>query len=978
MADQNESNNRRGMNTLADDIDRSPVLSELERIGARASRKGIQRTELEDRIKGEGKLLNSLLDQGRQTPEFRNSPFYQEQTGALRESIRGIRSKMNSLDTTARTRAESEASTYIARQFAPTSINGQASTMQREAAIQNRAFSMSGQSYDELESRREEVLANIRVRERQAQNEVKGMFTGRGQVDPEKSAAVGVMMSSTQEQFRQLATINAAQAYQRAAGIDPNSKMRNLGDMGQAANSILSAESIAKEIQSGGVSISQGGKMGTVANEDVSREIVNQARLLSQALKELADGAGKTDDELAKLRASADESAENMKKLQDAQKSGAGQGGWNAANVSMGLAGGFNAAGMAAQQILVNQRMQQVSNIAGFAGLANQQYDMYGKARSGDIASQLALGQFGDADQFGMEMKRGTNVAQTAFLAAGAAQTVAGGVQVAEGLGQKVNPLAYASGASTNNTQAVITGGQNVVQGLATTAVTATDMAKGTSAEAARLAGDNANMQARQAVNAIGAKQMQGLRDMYTGLDVVGQSMGSRASSFIQEATGEANLQRMVNSRMSPEQFTQMAQLGSESMGSTFDSNQIFASRNLEARGFGSMQTNMQRMATLAGAGANNPKEGMESVLSAAVSKGLDSSKSITMMVENTAAIVSTSAGAAVGIDTTSAASSLLASSVNTTMANKEMAIQQAANAADITRSATTNREVSFTGMANTAGLQSNLSRAGIDIGGSGALTAQGVDMATLKTLQGDPKKTAEFFRNKGVNITEANAEKFLSVTMTEKERQIMRGPNGGGLATGFDLESLREKATSKEGIKPNSKEFLQLGEIAERQGRAGGAEELIRELKGVKAPNVASTTGKDLTEGQGPDDLKKQMDALRTSGFKQLSEAAKTASENLGKFGGALKVFTELQNKFEQGGMGNEKEFTGAAAKFAESFTTSTSMFKDSVGEFDRTIKDLANKVGLRSNGIPAVSNQLSDAMDKSRGASSRGKGGG
>lgn len=945
------------MNTFADDIDRSSTLSELERIGARASRKGIQRTELEDRIRGEGKLLNSLIDQGRSTPEFRDSPFYQEQTSSLRDSIRGIRSRMNSLDSTARSRAESEASSYISRQFSSTAINAQTSMMQREAATQNRAFSMSGLSYDELQNRREDVLADIRVRERNAQNEIKGMFSGRGEVNPERSAALGVMMSGTQEHFRSLATINAAQVLQKASGNDPNSRIRNLAEMGGIANGILSAQSIAQEVNNGGVSISQGGKMGTVANEDISREIVNQARVLSQALKELADGAGKTDEELQKLRSTADESASNLDKLQRAE--GAGGGGRGTIMSYLSAAGGaFNAIGSGAQQVLVNQRMQETANIGGFAGLANQQYDLYKKARGGDIASQLALGQFGSADDFGMEMKRGTNIAQSAYLAAGGLQTAAGGMQVAEGL-KNAPTLGYLNSGVGNN---LAQGAQNVAQGLSTVGVTAADMAKGTSAQAARLAGIQAQMQARMAINAVGASQAQGLRDMFTGLDVVGQDMGRGSSAFIANAAGAGNLDRMANARMSPEQFIQASQSGAQNMGSTFGVNSVFASRNMERSGFGSMSSNMSRMATLAGAGANNPTEGMEAVLAAAMSKGLDSSKAISMMVDNTAAMVSSSAGAAVGIDTTAATSSMLATSMNPAMANKEFALQQAMSAAQVTHQNTTDRSVSFTGMSNTAGIQSALARQGINIGGTEALIAQGIDIATLKSMQGDPKKAAEFFKNQGVNIREGNANTFVDTMLDQKFTQLLKP---GGLAVNADIGKLAKNLKSGQ---TSEADDLVLGQIAALQGRKGGAAELRREAQGIGAQNVAVGAARDVMEGKGQDDLKKQMDNLRTSGFKQLTEAAASASVQLGGFEKALKTFQDLTMKFEKDGMGNEKEFSGAAGQFAKDFSASIGRFDTATTQYEKASRAIIDAVGLKSNRMPLVPNFVNETLDKSK----------
>lgn len=960
MADQNQSN-KKGMNTFADDIDRSPLLTELERIGATVSRKGVQRAQLEDRIKEEGKLLNELLNQGRSTPQFTSSPFYQEQTQGLRESIRGLRTKMNTLDTTARGRAETEASNYIARQFGSTAINSQASVMQKEASTQNRAFSMSGQSFDELESRRQDVLASIRVRERTVQNEVKGAFTGRGQVDPEKSAAIGVMAGGLQGELKELATINAAQAIQRSSGRDPNSKIKSLSAMGEVANQLLSAESIAQEVRSGGVDIARGGKMSTVANEDINKEIINQAKQLSQALKELNEGVGKTDEELAKLRTTADESAANLEKLQKAEGAGGG-GGRGTIMGYLGAAGGaFNALGGAAQQVLVGQRMQEVSNISGFAGLANQQYDMYTKARGGDIASQLALTQFSEADQFGMEMKRGTNVAQTAYLAAGGLQTAAGGMQVAEGL-KNAPTLGYLNSGVGNN---LAQGAQNVVQGVATVGVTAADMAKGTSAEAARLSGIQAQMQARQAINYVGARQAQGLRNFYTDLDVVGQDMGSRASSFINTSMSEGNLNKMMDARMSPEQFAKMSKFGAASMGSTFSGENVFQSRRLEQAGFGDMQTNMSRMATLSAAGGNNPGASLQNTLEAAFSRSLDSSKAINMMVENTAAMAQGTSAAASGIDVSGAAATMLAAGTNPNMANREAALQQAIEASQLTAGITTNRQATFSGMVNTAAITQKTGISGVE-----SVIAQGLSIQEYKALQGNPKKAAEFYKNQGINVSEDKADEFTTEMLRQKQMQLIRDK---GVALNIkNPTGLLDRLNSGE---ETGADTFALAQAASLSGYKGGAGQLKREIMGVTAQNTQEGADKVASAmAGGPDDIKKQMDSLRTSGFKQLTEAAASASKDLEKFGGALKVFTDLQQKFEKGGMDNEKEFSTAGSKFAETFSTSTKLFSDSVTNFELAVQKLSNNAGLKSNAMPAVPNFVTEGLNQLK-SSTRGK---
>lgn len=953
MADDVNKSNRGPMNGFG--------VSEIERIGAQTY--NIPKTEQEQRdrasrartqIEAIEQLPPSMVRQNRALNRIAemapNTLISAEQR--IRSSVHGRLERSNIM-----------AANAIGREYSETNINSMARGMYESSAFQNQALSMMGQNFDALAGRRQDIMGQIGNLGSQATAAAGSLFTSRGQRrDLTNQIAGNAEQAGTL--VKELASIDLAMKTKRQIGADPLSRFEKLNAVGERAGGMLGAAGIGEELRSGGVNISKGGQSVQVANGDISRAIMQEAEALKRVLSELANSAGKSAEELDVMRKSAEESAHNFEKLEKAQVAAGGGGGASGSQYLSAAAGGFNAIGSGMQAVMINQRMGQMANIGGFAGLANQQYDMYTKARGGDIASQLALGQFSDAGKFGTELSRATGAVQGATMAAGAAQTAAGAFQVSEAaVGKTVGIGGQLLGTGGMSTAEGLAGAQNIAQGASTMAVTGFDMARGVSAQGNRLAGINANMQARQAINAIGASQAQGLRDFYTGLDVVGQNMGGRAGGFINEAVSGGNLQRMQDARMSPEQFLKMSQLGSQNMGSTFQTSQIFGARNLERGGFGSMETNMQRMSQLAAAGANNPQAGMEGVLSAAMSKGLDSSKAISMMVENTAAMVSSNAGTAVGIDTIGASSSLLASSMNPALANKEFALSMAADAQAITRQTTTNRDVSFVGMANTAGLQQNLAAAGVQISGTESLIAQGVDIATLKSLQKDPKKAADFFRNQGVNVTESNVDTFLTTTLGEKEKQLLRP---GGLAVNADTSGLLKRI--KEG-KVSEGDQVSLGQIAQLQGRKGGADELIREIKGVGTPNVAGLAGKELMEGKGPDDIKKQMDTLRTSGFKQLSEAAAAASDNLQKFGGALKVFTDLQQKFEEGGKANEQGFSTAASDMAKDFKDGAVTFKSSVGDFAAAVKVLSSRAGLDSNANPVKPEFMN--LDQRKGSS-------
>lgn len=957
MADQNKSS-RGAQNSQVDDLDASSVLTELERIGARAGRQSVKRAELENRMNTDRKALNSLMDQAKQNPGFADSPFYQEQVGGLRGNINNLKNKMNSMDVGARTRAESEASTYIGRQYSSSAINSQVARAGSSEEIQNRAFAMSGMSAETMNGRAEEIHAQIRNRERQAQGLVKGMFTNSGMVNGSNSLPLQTIMSGTEAQkdFRELASINAAKAIQRTNGNDPNTKLRNLADMGTRANEILSAESMAQEVRSGSVKL-QGGQ--TVANDQVGKEIVNQSKLLAEALAKLTSGAETSAEKLGEFRQEAETSAANLEKLQKAEAAGAGGGdGGRGAKMSYysGAAGAFNALGSGAREVFVNQRMGQVNNVAGFADIANQQYSQYQKARGGDIASQLALGQWDDSSNFGLEMSRGTKIAQGAQIAGGGLQVAAGSLQVGEGMKNSATLGFMNNGVAQNLSE----GGQNVIQGAVTMGVTGMDMQRGVSSGASQIAGVNAQNNARQAINAIGASQAQGLRNFYTDLDVAGQDLGSSASSFINTSTSKENLNDMADARLSPEQYAKLSKQGAQGMGSTFDNQQVFTARAMERGGFGDANTNMSRMASLSAAGGNNPSASLQGTLEAAFSKSLDSSKALNMMVENTAAMAAGTAAAASGIDTTGATATMLMAGTNGNMGNKEAALQQAISAAQLTAGITTNASATFTGMVNTAGISQ-----ATGLSGDEAIVAQGLTIQEYKAMQqAGPDKASEFYRNQGINVSSNKADDFTSSMLRQKQLQIIRDK---GIALGTNASAVLDRVNAGTETEADN---LALGKGASLSGYKGGAAQMKREILGVTAQNSAEGVAKaaDASSGGGPNDMKKQMDDLRTSGFKQLTEAAATASTNLEKFGGALKVFTDLTQKFEKGGMNNEEQYSGAAAKMATDFSTSTGMFKDSVGQFDAAVNKLAKNVGLNSNGTPVNPDFVNNILDKAK----------
>lgn len=986
MSDQNRSG-KGPMNRMTDDIDQSSVLNELERIGAKYSRRSERYNTLESRIREEGASLNSLLREGRIDPSLRQGPFYQDQVDKLRGSIRSARTAMNTMDASATGRAESEASTLIARQYTSTAMNAQIRSFQTQSTVQNRAFGMMGMSHDELDARRQDIFAQIRSTEAGALSQIKGGYNS-GRFDPGSSATIAAIMAGNTGRYQEIAQIQAAMQLQRYGGSDPNSRLRKIGEMGQFAQERLGMDALGKEMQANKISIADGGGIRTIGRSDIQDEISSQARRLTDALTKLADSANRTDEELGKLRKEAEQSAENLDKL---QKAGGGGGGFNTANVASSLGGMFNAAGGAIMQIGVNQRLGQISNIAGYAGIENDKYNTYRGARGGDVASQLMLSQYLGSEGFGRSLRTTANVAMGAYAVGGAAQTVAGIAQGAEGIKSTFNPAAQVAGTSGIAAQNILQGGQNIVQGVATTATAGVDIMRDVTGSSSAISGVQAQIAARKALMAISAEQLQGLRNFGIGAGVAAMSMGMGGEGFLNQ-TLNAGMDPLMAARMSPEQFTQMAQFGAQNMGSTFNSNQIFSARGMERSGFGSTQDNLARMAGLASAGSNNPQAGLGSVLEAAFSKGLDNSKVLGMVADNTAAFVQGGAARAMGFDTTAASAMIVTAATNTADPNKEFATRRSMDIADRVRQIGTDQGVNFSAMAATA----RLSRIA-GIGTSEALALQNIDDAGLRTIAGRaPNEVRSAMRDRGINsLANIGDDKELMRRMSSIiEARLATTLTGGsvGIATGAgqfadrvagDLAGGRltiDQLAKRQGLNKYQSSFADsLAQAAGLQNM--GFEEYVRGATGIIAktdPNAKDLSAKTLAGDAGGANMR-MLDDMRTSGFKQLSEAAKSAAESLGGTKKAMDALSELTKSIENlnrdGGL--EKRFSTAAADSAGSFGKATTKLDIAADKLITAADIIINKSGISndsgSSAADKAINKINSKLDSQSGSSKR-----
>lgn len=944
MANDPNQSNKRPPNTL----DSDSGFNDIERIGRRSSKRSIEDVVERQRINSARETVEGLEDLIASNPSAGEFDIISKGLKDARETRNRLGPRIRMRQEARRERALEETQNAIQRNFSSRSINGQVIDLAGSESVQGRAMGMISMSPRDLERARGDIMSQVGQLEQNSLDIAQGMYDAQGRQDPNALASLRANYRKKNTAVGRLSVITAAERHQRGLGLDPESQIEDLLSKGRHAEKITFRNKVADELASG---------TGDVGGRSIDQLKQREAQLASQLVEELTklkESAGKSTEELDKMRESASATAENLKKTEEAiSQMGSGGGGGNrfgsAANALNFASSTFGAVGMGVQQIAVNQRLGQTQNVSGYASIENQKYQTYRSASGGDIASQLMLGQFGGAEGFGRELRAGANLAVGAQIAGGVTQIAAGGVRVASTMNPAENMISTSS-AMNNRLQ----GAQDILQGGATTAIAGADMFRDISGSQASIAGVNAQLEARRQLMMVNASQLQGFRDFSVGVGSAAIGMGSRGAAFVQRMISKENLGQMTNARISPEQMSQMAEMGVQNIGSTFNESQIFGARGLERSGFGSVSENMQRMSTLAGAGSNNPQSGLGSVMEAAFSKSLEGSKVLNMMVQNTGNMVQMSAGRAMGIDTTAASAQILAAGVNTADPNQEYAMQRAASAAERMRMIGTDTGTNFAAMSATARISKMTG-----LGGTEAIIAQQLDDATLRSMKNlNPNEIRTKMFDRGIDVKEGQERQLVDQLIKARLITNLQG-GGAGLATGVDAAAIADKISSGKAL--NKVEQIAYNQAATLGGFGGGveAQRAATALISEDPNSVTKTKVTNAFRGEGGSEQQKTLDDMRTQGFKQLSQAALEATASFKTAADALKALGQLAKNVENiGDEGGEGRFKTAAADAAGSFGKSTMTFKSSVEDFSKAVNAMVSRSGL--NGIDRTSELL------------------
>lgn len=700
MADNDKPNQLPGQEPIEDDdqeqvrlpkrpnrhIPDDPGFEVIKGIGRKyATRTAIdaqERLRLEqasERIQGLEELISDR-------PELARSKPISEGLKEAREIVKKLSPKVALRRETTRERAVKETMANIGREFSDRSIESQIRKGTESSTAQGVALGLTGKSQRELEKERSSILSQISELEEKAGHTVQNeLYDKEGRQNEQALDTLKSAYRQKRALAGKAASIDAALQKKRQEGTDDKSVDRSLFAIGAKAQDTLFRNRVGEELRS------QEG-VGAMSTAQLKEQEVEQAKALTDALEKLKNSAGETAENIDKLREEAKDAAEGLQKTQEALKQRQQAGGGDESTLGRRLMsmvpGLMNTAAAAAQESLINQPMSTMQTRTGFAALSNQMYANRNAAIGGDMTALLnATKDVGKTmSSVGENFKENADIVRGLNLGAGAVTTGLGIAQVTKGAAQQFNPLSTAVGGSGIGE---ITGGvKTTIEGLAQVTTAGTDIINQTSRQAANLGGQQSIYALNQEVNRVRGDFRQSFFDYSMGTRGAALAIGGRGgremiNQFTEDQGGPGGmLDRLQQARIAPQEFTRLAAEAGLEQGSVFNTDQVFRSRQLERSGVGTTEMNLQRMTTLAAAGSNNPQTGFSSVLEAAFSKSLDSSKAINMMVQNTAEMVRTSAGATMlGIDTTRSSAERLAALTDPNMQNREVALTRAMTA---------------------------------------------------------------------------------------------------------------------------------------------------------------------------------------------------------------------------------------------------------------------------------------------------------
>ncbi len=737
------------------------------------------------------------------------------------------------------------------------------------------------------------------------------------------------------ESEQQIGISRRGMQMQRQLGQDPQSQFMSINTTAQRGEARLEANNLRAKAEA-----------GELPNlKQLNEQILEAAKALTTLKEEFDDGKMSLED----FNKKAGSAATELNKLEQQEKAVAAAGGGGSGWKTIAAAGGAASAGVnLAQQALINQPIQALNNRAQMAAAQNQQYANLKAALSGDMSalSLIGTGAFQNAADFASGKKTTQQVVQGLGATATGVDAIArGAIELGEGAS-----LGKLGGGTVSSTaKAAIIG----AEGAFNVGTQVSDMAQGVTAGQTNINAYNSALEAQKQIMAVPSQFRQSYFDYGRTVTESTRNAGGRREGMMAQMTGNEFLQDMQKLRIDPNQAAKMAGQGIAEQGSAFNMNQIAAARNLERSGYGDMGQNMQRFGRLAGAGAADPTAAMGKIMEDAVSRGMDSSKAVSMMVDATSSLAESSQAGRLGVDATGGVSALIGRTIGDRGNRTDVqAITAAQGAIAGTSQNLTDSSVTFTNMMRDTRLR-QMGMSGKEAAVAKTLTTQ--DMSVLQ--QGGPEAerlamqkglTSMFDKNGKLDAGAVN--KYATIQGQYLEQG---GASGVGLlndpATAAKASEFRKRLAAGESasklMAEDKKAYGVVAQDAALSGQGGAAEvsNIIGKFEGVAEKTKKKGEGDKIMNGTADVGTTAAAgEQIVTAGAVQQNKEIQAGRKDMESLDKVAKVLGSIEKAVTPETM---EKFATAASTAAGNMEISATNFKqlsESAGNLDGEFKKL------------------------------------
>ena len=926
------------------------------------------------RLRGEEaqKRVSSLLQEASADPSLVESSEYKKSLFRNLRITKNVNSRLSVYQESKEDRLNEQAVNAVNREFSSSAVNSYVARHANTLEAQVAGASMTGQGYRALDAQREQIMNQMKDI-RQASVSAASLYIGPGGVNANSASTLQSGSEQMKELAKQLIPITLAMQQLKQQGLDPKGRQEELARVGNKAAGVLHANQLQEDMRTG-----KG--LGAFSPAELKKKEAEAAEKLIKALTALNTAAGKTTDELNELNKNAEEAAKEFKDINEAKEAKKDGGGGNKFDSIKMIAGTvqemFEVGISAMHNLGIAQPMQMVANTAAAANMENEKYANWHAALAGNMHERMNL-DWKDAQDFGNNLANNQDKIHTArkinFGIGGTIGLIQAGVGVASAV--------QGTTLGTNNpVENISQGGKSMMSGAAGYFVEASAQAYQTDMAALRIQGALNFQHAKKALSKISGEQLQGYRDYAMGINQTAGAMGGEVGETFLEETGGADfLEKLSAAGIGTKEFGILSQQGVRAMGSQFKKEQIFNAVQMEREGHGTAAENMQRMGILGAAGRGDSAADLSRIIEGAMVRGLNSSKALDMIVENTARISEESIVTGGTGEGSVDLAKLLMAAIDPNNANKDLGLKMAQ---DVQRSAEGARHNVATSLSGILNVDRNMKDLGIDRLSSTLMTKISTD--ELIRLGGLDEKSARLeLETRGINTAGMSSAQFVdgqwakTIRRNESISELAQ-QSGVGYAVGDPGAYLQELTNIKDKDARNAMIWggkgLELLSDRQRELRRGVAASfgLNDRSSGLGISNAAVLAG--VIDPESAEKAKKffanrqnLVDEDRLHNRGESGRAAQGAKALGGDAGKAISALAESgRQAFEIMGKNAEATWGKAAQETAKNLGNSSTLMNGAAINLTAASKTMVDSTQLMAAKSASFSKAVEDAIGR------------